>query len=98
MCHGLRLPADGPSHRALRAPYQKETAMPVLAPERAEEILAGWRRGVDEDGLASPAGPLFDGYAESDITLTGGGPCPTTSSATCKSEIVIIEPLCPPCC
>jgi hypothetical protein len=69
--------------------------MPVLAPERAEEILAGWRRGVDDD-LASPAGPLFDGYAESEITLTGG--CPTTSSATCKSEVVIIEPLCPPCC
>jgi hypothetical protein len=49
--------------------------MPVLAPERVEEIVAGWRLGVDEKTLESPAGPLFDvaGFAEYDITMTGGG-------------------------
>jgi hypothetical protein len=77
----------------------KEIAMPVMTPERAEEIIVGWRRGIDEEGLESPAGPLFvGGYAESEITMTGGGHTPLTASATCPSAIVITEPLCPPCC
>jgi hypothetical protein len=47
--------------------------MPTLAPERSvEEIVAGWRRGLDEDGWDNPAGPRFIGdYAEFEITMTG---------------------------
>jgi hypothetical protein len=68
-----------------------------MTPEKVETIIGGWRRGIDEEGMASPAGPLFiGGYTESEITLTGG--THTTASATCPSEVVIIEPLCPPCC
>lgn len=48
--------------------------VPTLAPERTvEEIVAGWRLGLDPDGFDNPAGPLyFSGYAESEITRTGG--------------------------
>lgn len=47
--------------------------MPTLAPERtADELVARWRLGLDEDGWDNPAGPLFiGGYAESEITMTG---------------------------
>lgn len=68
--------------------------MPVLAPERAEEVLAGWRRGEELDGLASPAGPMFpDGYTEADITLTGGGSTGGGGSlgGTCDSTNAIIS-------
>jgi hypothetical protein len=46
--------------------------MPVLAQERAAEVLANWRLGLDDKGLDNPAGPLFrSDYAESEITMTG---------------------------
>ncbi|MFI6600548.1 DUF6229 family protein [Nonomuraea sp. NPDC050536] len=39
--------------------------------ERAEEIIAAWRAGGEED---SPVGPLLPGtYVESEITMTGPG-------------------------
>lgn len=49
--------------------------MSTLAPERVDEIVTGWRLGIDDDTLENPAGPLFDvdGFTEYDITMTGGG-------------------------
>jgi hypothetical protein len=48
--------------------------MPTDTLERAEEIIAGWRRGEDVDGQ-NPAGPLFTSgdFAEYEITMTGTG-------------------------
>lgn len=48
--------------------------MPTIAPERAEQIVAGWRSGVAPvDGWENPSGPLYPSgeYAEADITMTG---------------------------
>lgn len=48
--------------------------MPTLAPERAEELVTSWLTTTEPfDGIEHPSGPLFaDGYAEYEITLTGG--------------------------
>ncbi|MFC6092667.1 DUF6229 family protein [Saccharothrix lopnurensis] len=43
--------------------------MSTLELAQAEETIAGWLRGDSGD---SPAGPLFTGHAEADITMTGG--------------------------
>jgi hypothetical protein len=50
--------------------------MPTVTAERAEEIVVGWRTAdLPVDGWDNPAGPLFPGsdFAESEITMTGGG-------------------------
>ncbi len=49
--------------------------MPTVTMERLDEIATAWRRGLDADELANPAGPLFasDAYTEYEITATGGG-------------------------
>ncbi len=49
--------------------------MTTMAPDRVDEIVAGWLADPDAlDWDNSPAGPLFlSGYAEGDITMTGGG-------------------------
>jgi hypothetical protein len=67
--------------------------MPVLTPERAEEVAAGWRLGIDENGLESPAGPLFaDGYTELEITMTGSSTGDGYSvGGTCESSSAIIS-------
>jgi hypothetical protein len=60
--------------------------MPVLSPERVDEVVVGWR-DFDDDH-ESPAGPLFiGGYTESEITMTGG--FPVTLSDTCPREQLI---------
>jgi hypothetical protein len=62
--------------------------MSVATPERTvDEIVAGWRRGLDEDGLENPAGPLFfDEYAEFDLTRTGGATKdPFTMGSVCTA-------------
>jgi hypothetical protein len=44
--------------------------MPVLAPERAQEIVAEWRRSIEPShGLGNPAGELYASgmFAEADI-------------------------------
>lgn len=50
--------------------------MSTMAPERLAEVADTWRRGLDADDLANPAGPVFDGdeYAVYEITMTGPGP------------------------
>jgi hypothetical protein len=50
--------------------------MATLAPERLDEVAAAWRRGLEVDELANPAGPRLgdDQYAEYDITMTGSSP------------------------
>lgn len=56
--------------------------MPTIAPERAEQIVAAWRGGVEPvDGWENPSGPLYPSgaYAEADITMTG----PVWAAATC---------------
>lgn len=48
--------------------------MTTLAPERLDEVAAGWRRGLDVDDLVNPAGSLFgeDEFTPYEITMTGG--------------------------
>ena len=61
--------------------------MPVLSPERVDEVVAGWRDFGDD--RENPAGPLFiDGYTESEITMTGGG---WTQSITCPRDQLIYD-------
>ena len=47
--------------------------MPTVVMERLDEVAAAWRRGLDADELANPAGPLFadEIYVDYDITATG---------------------------
>ncbi len=75
--------------------------MPVLAPERVERIVDAWRKGVDTGELENPAGPLFDigGFAEYDITMTGGGGGtggPGTTGASMAQSWEIISCVFPP--
>ena len=43
--------------------------MSSMTTDRAEEIVAGWRRDAD---AVNPAGPLFGGpYTESEIAMVG---------------------------
>jgi hypothetical protein len=52
--------------------------MMTIAPERAEQVVAGWRAGlVAVDGWENPSGPLYPSgkYAEADITMS----CPPES-------------------
>lgn len=48
--------------------------MPTPTLERVEGVIAGWRRGEDEDGQ-NPAGPLYTSgdFVEYEITMTGNG-------------------------
>lgn len=43
--------------------------MPTVTVDRAEEIIARWRSGLDMDGWENPAGPLYASgvFAEGDI-------------------------------
>jgi hypothetical protein len=61
----------------------EELTMTTLAPDRAGELIAEWLKGNEAVGLESPAGPLFAGgaYAEWEITMTGGGGSPFTTTA-----------------
>jgi hypothetical protein len=48
--------------------------MTTAVRERVDEIIAGWLARPEEMGWDGVAGPLFpNGYAEGDITMTGGG-------------------------
>ncbi len=60
--------------------------MSTMTMERLDEIAAAWRRGLDSDELANPAGPLFGDelYTEYDISATGT-PIPETRLVTFMS-------------
>lgn len=72
--------------------------MPVLAPERVDRIVDAWRKGIDTEALDNPAGPLFDvgGFAEYDITMTGGGHGPGTTGASMAHSWEFISCIIPP--
>lgn len=67
--------------------------MPVLVPERAHEIVAGWRRSTEPThGIDNPAGELYASgtFAEADIVQanaawvwTNGSPCSTARGVCC---------------
>lgn len=63
--------------------------MPTMTPERIEEVIAGWRRGLDAEELDNPAGTMFAGrdFVEYEITATGGhdtgDTCPWWAGGTC---------------
>jgi hypothetical protein len=62
--------------------------MTTLELQRAEDVVAGWRSGVEPvDGLDNPAGPLYPSSddAEQEITMTGGsGRCGTACTVSIK--------------
>lgn len=66
--------------------------MPVLAPERAEEVVAAWRRSAEPfDGLDNPAGALYASgkFAEADIITAcyeGSGKCGTICSGSATND------------
>lgn len=49
--------------------------MPTIAAERtADELIASWRLGLDEDGWDNPAGPKYiGGHVEFEIVDCGMG-------------------------
>jgi Family of unknown function (DUF6229) len=64
--------------------------MPVLATERAQEIVAGWRRSTEPThGLGNPAGELYASgtFAEADIVQASSAQtlstCSTGSDRCC---------------
>jgi hypothetical protein len=65
--------------------------MPVLATERADEIVAGWRSSTEPtDGVDNPAGELYAGgtFAEADIVQASAmratlSTCTTGSDRCC---------------
>lgn len=61
--------------------------MPVLAPERAHEIIAGWRRSTEPThGVGNPAGELYASgvFAEADI-LQATTVWPISTGSTCST-------------
>jgi hypothetical protein len=68
----------------------EEVLMPVLATERADEIIAGWRRSTEPThGLGNPAGELYASgtFAEADIVQASSAQtlstCSTGSDRCC---------------
>lgn len=63
----------------------------LVTPERnVEEIIAGWRQGLDLDGLENPAGPLYAGgeFAEHEISLVGTR---NTGSTICGTWCTVVK-------
>lgn len=67
--------------------------MPALTPERAHQVVAGWRRSTEPThGVANPAGDLYasGAFAEADMVQVNSGvaisttsPCTTARGQCC---------------